>query len=318
MTGFTSSLQNVLGTDADAYPLLAERIAIDATNTLRSAEIGLRGFRRRPLLRRLWGGLHGHGQELQAAIGQDLITAQRATLSLVQEVMREESRTQYCVNKVLANLHAVNRDVDKLLLQTSSLEQKLEDMRAEFYSAISMETQRLTAEIDAIRRHIDREANTRRLMERYRAGDLSREPGEIFGAALYMASVAWNYWDEPGGRYKDEWTAADAVVRQRLDSRPRRIAEALLEATETVSADFIEPVLYLAESATGAFRVTGMLMERRAANLSVQEKNAEEAVSIVTALSDPDEQLEPHLVRNIELVKFVARDRSPVARGQVE
>ena len=310
MTGFTSSLQNVLGTDADAYPLLAERIAIDTTNTLRGAEAGLRGFRRRPLLRRLWGGLRGHGQELQATIGQDLIAAQRATLSLVQEVMKEESRTQYCVNKVLANLRAVNRDVDELLSQASSFERKLEGLRTE--------TKRLTDEIETVRRHIDREANVRRLTERYRVGDLSIEPGEIIGAALYMASIAWNYWDEPGSRYKDEWTAADAVVRQRLDSRPRRIAEALLEATETVSADFIEPVLYLAESATGAFRVTGMLMERRAANLSVQEKNAEEAVSIVTALSDPDKQLESHLVRDIELVKFVARDLSPVARGQME
>ncbi len=310
MTGSTFSLQNILGTDADAYPLLAERIAIDTTNTLRGAEAGLRGFRRRPLLRRLWGGLRGHGQELQATIGQDLIAAQRATLSLVQEVMKEESRTQYCVNEVLANLHAVNRDVDGLLHQASSFERKLEGLRTE--------TKRLTAEIETVRRHIDREVNVRRLMERYRVGDLSIEPGEIIGAALYMASVAWNYWDEPGSQYKDEWTAADAVVRQRLDSRPRRIAEALLEATATVSADFIEPVLYLTESATGAFRVTGMLMERRAANLSVQEKNAEDAVSIVTALSDPDKQLESHLVRDIELVKFVARDLSPVARGQME
>ncbi len=303
MTGFTSSLQNVLGTDADAYPLLAERIAIDATNTLRGAEAGLRGFRRRPLLRRLWGGLHGHGQELQAAIGQDLIAAQRATLSLVQEVMKEESRTQYCVEKVLKNLHAVNRDIDELLLQTSSLEQKLEELQAE---------------IKAVRRHIDKEADVRRLTERYRVGDLSIGSGEIIGAALYMASIAWNYWDEPVSRYEDEWKAADAVVRQRLDSRPRRIAEALLEATETVSADFIEPLLYLAESATGALHVTGMLMERRAANLSVQEKNAEEAVSIVTALSDPDKQLESLLVRDIELVNFVARELTPADRGQVE
>ncbi len=310
MTGFTSSLQNVLGTDADAYPLLAERIAIDATDTLRGAEIGLREFRHRPLLRRLWGGLHGHGQELQAAIGQDLITAQRATLSLVQEVMREESRTQYCVNKVLANLHAVNRDVDDLLHKASSLERKLEDVRAE----LSTETERLTDEIDTVRRHIDREANVRRLTARYHAGDLSIELGEILGAALYMASVAWNYWDEPDSRYKDEWAAADAEVRQRLDSRPHRIVEALLEAAETVSADFIEPVLYLAESATGVLRVTGMLTERRAANLPVQEKDAEEAVSIVTALSDPDGQLESLLVRDIELVNAVARNLTPDAR----
>jgi hypothetical protein len=228
--------------------------------------------------------------------------------------MREESRTQYCVKEVLANLHAVNRDVDELLRKTSSLERKLGDIRAEFYSALSTETRRLAAEIDTIRRHIDREANVRRLTERYHAGDLSIESGEIIGAALYMASIAWKYGDEPVSRYEDEWKAADAVVRQRLDSRPRRIAEALLEAVEKVSMDFIEPVLYLAESATGVLRVTGMLAERRVANLSVQEKDAEEAVSIVAALSDPDEQLESLLVRDIELVDSIARELAPAAR----
>ena len=34
------------------------------------------------------------------------------------------------------------------------------------------------------------------------------------------------------------------VVHQRLDARPRQIAEALLEATERVSPEFIEPTLY--------------------------------------------------------------------------
>lgn len=106
--------RDTLGIDHDVHPFLAERITIDTTNALRAAQNGLRGFRRRSLLRRLWDGVRGSGQELQAAIGQDLLTVQRAAFSLVRELMNEESRTQYCVNKVLTNLHAVNRDVDEL------------------------------------------------------------------------------------------------------------------------------------------------------------------------------------------------------------
>lgn len=99
---------------------------------------------------------------------------------------------------------------------------------------IDTETKRLTADIDAVRRHVDREANVRRLTERYRAGNLSVGPSEIFGAALYVASLAWHYWEEPDDRRRDEWGYACDVVRQRLDARPRRIAEALLESTESL------------------------------------------------------------------------------------
>ena len=263
MDSNTSNLRHVIGTDADNYPMLAERIAIDATNALRSAEIGLRGFRHRPLLRRLWDGLTGRGQELQAAIGQDLVTVQRATLDLVREVMEEESRTQYCINKVLINLHDVNRDVDDLLRRTSSLErnldQKLEDLRSE----IRTEAKSLYDQIDAIHRRIDKDANVRRLTEHYRAGDLTAGLGEIVGSALYLASVAWNYHtvqEEPDNQLKHEWEAAYAVVRQRqrqrLGGEVQPIADALLEAVEAISLDSAESVLYLAESAAGVLRVT--------------------------------------------------------------
>src|SRR5947209_6605773 len=70
----------------------AETIAIDVTNALRAADSGLRGFRSRSLLRRLWHDLTGTSQELQSAISSDLVTVQRGTLKLVKEIMREETR----------------------------------------------------------------------------------------------------------------------------------------------------------------------------------------------------------------------------------
>jgi hypothetical protein len=190
----TTVLQHVLGSDDDNYPLMAERIAIDVTNALRGAEMGLRGFRNRPLLRRLWHGVTGQGQELEAAIGHDLVTVQKATLSLIREIMEEESRTQYCVNKVLNNLHAVNRDVDDLLQRTSVLEsdlnRRLERLRIELYEEMRSVSQLLAAEIASMQRRIDREATVRRLTERYRAGALTKETGELLGASLYVATIA--------------------------------------------------------------------------------------------------------------------------------
>lgn len=319
----SAEIRHVLGRSADAYPLVAERVAIDATNALRGAEMGLRGFRRRPLLRRLWDGITGQGQELQAAIGQDLVTVQRATLSLVREVMDEEARTQYCVNRVLVNLHAVNRDVDDLLRRTSSLERDLEHrvaaLRAELYGAIRAEAEALASQIETVKGHVDREASVRRLTERYRAGDLTAEPGEALGGALFLASIAWHYWAEPGTRVDQEWAAAAAVVRQRLgSSKPRPVSEAVLEAALGVGPGAGETALYLAESSTGVLHSIGMLTERRLAQLAVSEEHATEAVSITRALADPDRQLESGLVRDIEVVEAIAKELLPLTPHEGE
>ena len=321
MDSDTSELRRIIGADADNYPMLAERIAIDATNALRSAEIGLRGFRHRPLLRRLWDGLTGRGQELQAAIGQDLVTVQRATLDLVREVMEEESRTQYCINRVSIILRDVNREVNDLLRRTSSLERNLDQELAAFRAEIRTEAKSLQDQINAVHRQIDKDANVRRLTEHYRAGDLTAGLGEMVGSALYLASVAWNYYteqEEPDNRFKHEWEAAYAVVRQRLGREVRPIADALLEAVEAISLDSAESVLYLAESTTGALRCTGMLTTRRVAGLSIKEQDAEDAVAIASALYDPDEQLESGLIRDVELVKAIACELIPNSFGKEE
>ena len=323
MKSTRDELRHLLGPEADSYPLVAERIAIDATNALRGAEMGLRGFRRRPLLRRLWDGVTGQGQELQAAIGQDIVAVQRATLSLVREVMDEEARTQYCVNRVLVNLHAVNRDVDDLLRRTSSLEREIDRrvtaLRAELYAAIRSEAEQLASRIETVKRHVDREAAVRRLTERYRAGDLTAGPGEALGGAMYLASIAWQYWAEPGQRVEDEWTAAVAVVRQRLGkSPPRPVAEAVLAAASSVSGELAETVLYLAKPAAGVLRAIGMLTERQLAELPMTDERAADAVSITRALADPYRQLESGLVRDVEIVEAIARELLPLTRTEDE
>lgn len=55
--GPSTLFRDVAGVDLATFPLLAERLAIDATNALRAADSGLRGLRGRPFLRRLWDGV---------------------------------------------------------------------------------------------------------------------------------------------------------------------------------------------------------------------------------------------------------------------
>ena len=314
---------HVLGPFADDHAVVAERVAIDVTNALRGAEAGLRGFRRRPLLKRLWDGITGQGQELQAAIGQDLVTVQRAALSLVREVMHEEARTQYCVNKVLVNLHAVNCDLDDLQKRTARLEGELTRqvaaLRAEFYQALQAESKRLAEEIDGLRRDLNREAGVRRLTKRYRAGELTANAGEVLGSSLYMASVSLMHWDDGPVRVKAEWRAARAVVsREVSQDSPVPLEDALLEVGEAVTPAALEPTLYLAQEEAGVLGVVARLVERRLGGLSLREEDASDAIAIVQAVSDPDHQLESGLVRNTELIQVVARSLLPAPKMEEE
>lgn len=136
---------------------------------------------------------------------------------------------------------------------------------------------------------------------------------------MYLASIAWQYWAEPGQRVAEEWTAAVAVVRQRVGSSPPRpVAEAVLDTATSISGESAETVLYLAEPAAGVLRAIGMLTERRLAELPMKEEHAADAVLITRALADPDRQLEPGLVRDVEIVEAIARELLPLTPTEEE
>lgn len=122
---------------ADQSPFLVERVAIDVTNALRGAEVGLRGFRTRPLLRRIWEGVSAQSQERVAAIGFDLVTAQRASLTLIKEIMSHEERTLVCIDQVLDNLHAVNLDLDAQISKTERLARYVDEQVASLRDEIA-------------------------------------------------------------------------------------------------------------------------------------------------------------------------------------
>src|ERR1041384_7389117 len=152
---------------AGRSPFVAEQIAIDSTDALKAAARGLRGFRSRPLLRRLWDGATGEGQELQAAIGSDVVAVQAATINLVREVMSEEARTQYCVERVLLNLHDVNSDLDSVTARVTSLEAVVD----------SLKTRQRLIETKV------------RLEALYGAGELHPGMGNVLSGALYLAHI---------------------------------------------------------------------------------------------------------------------------------
>lgn len=297
------------------FPLLAERVAIDLTGALRNADAGLRGLRRRPMLRRIWESATGKGQERHSAIGADLVAAQKSVLTLVQHVMKEESRSQYCINRVLLNLHALNGDVTHVVERLTELEE-IVTVRQAFHTAwmeqIGQVADQLVHDLEATRQRLDRLSAVRHLTERYRAGRISAAAGEVLGAAQFLATIGWQYADEGHANAARELETALYVIEQRIDSnRPRPLAEAILEAAADVQSTMLEPMLYISHESSGVLRAVAMLIERRAAGLRVDLTSAADAVAVTRTLADPDGQLSAGLVRKVELVQAIAQELLP-------
>jgi hypothetical protein len=293
------SFRDLTGVAVDGFPLLAERLAIDATSALRAGELGLRGLRGRSLLRRLWEGASGRVDARSFALTEDVLTVQRATVAIVREVVREGERTQYCMHRVLVNLHGLNRDLDEVAARQTGLEHTL---RAE--------TARLARQLHDVQRQLDREAGVRRLTERYRAGDLYQGADETLRAALWLAAVRQTCWGAEPSRQRDELGVALAVVRQRLSPRPIPLEEALLGTVEGSAASLSEVLRYLGQDRGPHLAVVTALAERRLARLPSSEASAAEAIAIARATRDPDGALESRIVRPVELAEALAAELS--------
>ncbi len=311
----TLRFRDLTGLDPGGFPLLAERLAVDVTSALRSAEAGLRGLRGRIFLRRLWDVVSGQGGELQGAIGSDLAAVQRATLDILREVMREDARTQHCMNRVLVNLHAINRDLDAVAGGLARAEAGTRELRRELFEALGSEAVRLAGQIERLRRELVRESTVRHLSELYRAGELHRGAGPTLAAAMFLAAVGAACWDpEPERR---AWVlssyrrVAEAIVRERLSSRPQPTEVAVLEAVESTEDPLREPLLYLSENRGPHLATVSALLERKLAGLGNAESNARDALAVARATRDPERHLESHLIRPIELAQALARELEP-------
>ena len=235
----TTLIKAQFGLEPSLYPHVYERLAIDITGGLRSADVGLRGFRNRGFLARLWGGVTGSGQELQAQIGQDLLTVQRATMSVVQEIMQEEIRTRACVAQVVHNLQAVGHDIDELGKRTETLRTGQERLKLQLYQAIKQESEMLMGEIDGMRRDLSREKVTRRLTDCFQARALYPGMGPLLESAHFLASIGWLHAGTPEG--PNEWMAALMIVGGRLGSNaPQPLEEPLFQTASEVQVGLVE------------------------------------------------------------------------------
>jgi hypothetical protein len=303
---------------AQGFPLLAERLAIDVTVALRGAEAGLRALGGRMLLRRLWDQVTGEGGRLRGQVGSDLLAVQRAALDLLREILREEVRTQHCLRRVLVNLHEVNRELDAVAGGLHRMEAEVRQLRQELFEALRLEAARLAGQIDNLRREVRRETRLRELTELYRVDQLHPGAGLTLEAGLFLAAVQAECWQSEGEEERVRADAsqrriAEALVRARVSSRPLPLEQAMLETAEAAAPELREPLIYLGQGRGPHLAVLGALLERRLAGLANGEVNASDTVAVVRATGDRAGRLQSRLVRPVELALAIAHELAPEA-----
>jgi hypothetical protein len=310
------ALENILK-QADQSPFLVEQLAIDLTNGLRSAEIGLRGFRSRPLLRRIWESATTQGQDRVAAIGSDIVAVQQATITLVKEIMSNEERTLTCLDQVVDNLQAVNCDLDLQMLKTSQFQHNLELQIAELRDELAQVELHLEEKMKYL---IGREAAMNRLQRMFTTGMLYPGTGVLLSSALYLAQIARIFEGETETFIQKEWNLAKKEIAARAGNEVQFVPQLFWGAVEQVEPDLLEAVSYVTyESREPYLRVINALLERKevrkqALKVQFDLKTAEEIVEITRYLHDPDDKL-VRFQRPPEFAECLARELLHAQQG---
>lgn len=312
------ALENVLH-QADRSPFIVEQLAIDLTNGLRAAEIGLRGFRSRPLLKRLWESTTAQGQSRVAAIGSDIVAVQQATITLVKEIMSNEERTLTCIDQVLDNLQAVNRDLDIHIIKTSQVQRDLEQHIAKLRDELVQVELHLEEKMKHL---IGREAAMSRLQRMFTAGVLHPGTGNLLSSAFYLAQIARIFEGETDTYIQKEWNLAKEEIAIRVGNEIQFMPELFWNAVEQVEPNVLETVSYVAYGPHEPYlRVINALLERKkvrklTSKVQFDLKIAEETVEITRYLYDPDDKL-ARFQRPSEFAECLARELLHIQQGGI-
>jgi len=274
--------QSVIFKEPELFPFVREQMAIDLINALHGAEIGLRGLRSRHLLRRLWDGVTGKGQELHAQIGTDIVTVQQASIELLREIMGEVERTQYCQRKVLENLLELNHELDQGI---AGVEKNSESIQQLYTMYQDLEK--------AVQKKLNNEAEVRRLTTLFTAHSLYKGVGSLLSSSLFIADVVHLYFNEAPDILRKEFTTALAIVKKSLKKQPERMEFLILSCIHELQDDRLEAMAYLTSGHDSPLlRTLFYLLERRMSQLPVNEATVAEQVQLVRNLHDPYRQLQ--------------------------
>ncbi len=265
----------------EQFPFVAEAIAIDIANSLSGAEIGIRGFRNRNFLIRMWDGLTGESDEYIAEIAADSLVAQKAMVEYLKITTTSDIHTQKCLTKVTRNLLKVINDVQLLDIKITAVKQKLE-------SDINALRSELGNKINSIDFTAQRNRELRQMTAQYKAMSLYEGMDNILRSALYIAQVSNLYWGGTSDNIiKKEIDYAKNVVKATLINTPEAIGDLLINSLENSANKLLPVIVYItSQNNSSLLKTYNLLFSRKYAGLPTNLNNIKECLTIAEAVAD--------------------------------
>lgn len=231
--------------------------------------------------------------------------------------MNNEERTLTCIDQVLDNLQAVNRDLDIHIVKTSQTQRDLEQRITELRDELIQVELHLEEKMKHL---IGREAAMSRLQRMFIAGMLHPGTGDLLSSTFYLAQIARIFEGETDAFIQKEWNLAKEEIAIKVGNDIQFVPELFWSAVEQVEPDVLEAVSYVVYGPREPYlRVLNALLERkkvRKLTLKVQFdlKIAEEIVEITRYLHDPNDKL-ARFQRPSELAECLARELLHTQQG---
>lgn len=261
----------------DEFPFVAERIAIELSNSLTGSEAGLRGFRNRGFVGRVVGGITGKNIDLTAQLFADHITAQKAVVSYLELLTETELHTQNCLMKVTRNLlhtinnvSLINNKLDKELLEVKKLMQEIHD---------NIQTQ-----ISQLSNRLKRNEQLEYLTIQFKKRKVHPGFPEVLNSALFFAHVDRLFVGESADYRKSKKELALYTIEDYLGdtNRPQSVQSILGNIISLTDRSVLEIAVYLTSySNYPIINSLNYLFIRRLSGLEVNELHVRE--SLLTA-----------------------------------
>lgn len=269
--------------DLENYPFVTEAIAIDISNSLTGAEIGIRGFRNRKFLSRLWDGIIGKNNEYIAQFSSDLLLSQKAKIEYLKMLADSEVHSQKCLIKVSKNLLKSIEDI-------KALDDKINESKMILSSRITSLHESLTHKIEMLDFRVQREQELRRLTAKYKSGVLYKDFDPIINSALYISQVTSLYWGESMPILEKEIQFALNTVNENSSfSNPDSISNIISKIAINTKKEHLPLLVYITSSLNSSIlKVLNSTFSKLYSGIEINNERLKEDFLIAEALSDDD------------------------------
>lgn len=265
------------------YPFITEAIAIDVSNSLTGAEIGIRGFRNRGFLSKLWDGIIGKNNEYISQFSSDLLISQKAKIEYLKILAESEVHTQRCLIKVSRNLLKSIEDIQ-------IVDNKINETRVEINARVTRLQNSLTNKLEMLDFKVQREQELRRLTAKYKSGILYQDIAPLINAALYIAQIRSLFWGESQKVLDKEIQFARNIIKENPSfSNAESLSDIIFNSVSSTKEKHIPMLLYItSRSNSSILKVLNLSFSKVYSGIEINREKLKEDFVIAEALSDDD------------------------------